>query len=38
LNQIGAAGVLRRKPILEFGEGVGVVLHDMKYYMLGALD
>jgi len=31
LNQICTAGVLRRKPVLEFGEGVGVVLHDMKY-------
>ena len=38
LNQIGTAGVLRRKPILEFGEGVRVVLHDMKYYLLGTLD
>src|SRR4030042_1136781 len=38
LNQICTAGVLRRKPVLEFGEGVGGVLRDMIYYMWGALD
>lgn len=38
LSQVGLARPLRRKPLLEFGQGSGIVLHPGNYYMLRSVQ